>query len=260
MIDTHSHIDFKEFDSDRNDVINRYFENGGEKLINVGCDIKSSLRSYELALANENIFCSAGIHPHDADTVDGKSLSKLEQLALHYKTIAVGEIGLDFYRNLSPAEVQIEAFKAQLDMALRHKKPIILHCRDAYNEMIDILHEFNSDKWEGVIHCFSAGWEIAEKFMAMGFYIGFTGIITYYKENAVTDGYPEIHNVIRNMPIDKMLVETDCPYLSPAPFRGQRNEPMHVKFVLEKISKIRNEDLSVIERKTSANAVRLFHL
>jgi len=260
MIDTHSHIDFKEFDPDRDDVIKRYFCNGGEKLINVGCDIKSSERSHELAAKHENIFCAVGIHPHDASTADSENLSKLEQMSQHYKAVAIGEIGLDFFRNLSPMETQVEAFEAQLEMALRRNKPVILHCRDAYNEMIDVLSGFNSAKWRGVIHCFSAGWEIAEKFLQMGFHIGFTGIITYYKDNAVTNGFPEIHNVIKNMPIDRILLETDCPYLSPVPYRGERNEPLHVKYVLEKLSKIRNEDIKTVETMTSANAVDLFRL
>jgi len=260
MIDTHAHVDFKEFEHDREDVIKRYFEHGGEKLINVGCDMQSSIRSYELASKNENIYFSVGVHPHDADTVNTANLAKLDELCLHYKAVAIGEIGLDFFRNLSPQETQIEAFKSQLDMALRHNKPIILHCRDAYNEMLDILKEFNTGKWQGVIHCFSAGWEIAEEFLALGFHIGFTGIITYYKDNAVSNGFPEIHNVIKNMPIERMLIETDCPYLSPIPFRGERNEPLHVKFTLEKISKIRNEQIGRTERMTSENAVKLFHL
>jgi len=260
MIDTHAHVDFKEFDPDRDDVIRRYFDNGGEKLINVGCDMRSSERSSELAMKHENIYCSIGIHPHDADSVDSKNLAKLEELCLHYKAVAIGEIGLDFFRNLSPQDMQIEAFESQLDMALRHNKPVILHCRDAYNEMIDVLRGFSTEKWHGVVHCFSAGWEIAEKFLDMGFYLGFTGIITYYKENAPTKDISEMHDVIRKMPLDRMLIETDCPYLSPIPYRGERNEPLHVKFTLKKISDLRNEDIKIIERETSKNAVNLFHL
>ncbi|MFA6096609.1 MAG: TatD family hydrolase [Candidatus Paceibacterota bacterium] len=260
MIDTHAHVDFKEFDPDRDDVIRRYFDNGGEKLINVGCDMRSSERSSDLAMKHENIYCSVGIHPHDADSLDSKNLAKLEQLCLHYKAVAIGEIGLDFFRNLSPQDMQIEAFESQLDMAFRHNKPVILHCRDAYNEMIDVLDGFSTEKWHGVVHCFSAGWEIAEKFLDMGFCLGFTGIITYYKENAPTSDISEMHDVIRKMPLDRMLIETDCPYLSPVPYRGERNEPLHVKFTLEKISNLRNEDIKNIERETSKNAVNLFHL
>lgn len=260
MIDTHAHVDFKEFDHDRDDVIKRYFENGGEKLINVGCDIRSSIRSSELASNHENIFCSAGIHPHDADTVDPKNLAKLEELAQNYKVVAIGEIGLDFYRNLSPRDSQIEAFKLQLDLALRHNKPVILHCREAYNEMIDILKSFNSTEWHGVVHCFSAGWEIARQFLDMGFHIGFTGIITYYKDSSSDSDIPETHDVIKRIPIDRLLVETDCPYLSPVPYRGERNEPLHVKYVLEKISALRSEEIKIVEDVTTRNAISLFHL
>ncbi|MCK4525611.1 MAG: TatD family hydrolase, partial [Candidatus Andersenbacteria bacterium] len=235
MIDSHVHIDFKEFDTDRKEVMKRFFNGGGEKMINVGCDLKSSIRSYELAKNNENIFASAGIHPHDADTVDKNSLKKIEELVRHYKVIAVGEIGLDYFRNLSPQEKQIEAFRLQLELANNHDMPIIIHCRDAYNDLLDILKEYKTSDWRGVIHCFAASWEIAEEFLELGFYIGFTGIITYYKDKSKLGNEPEIYKVIKNTPLDKILIETDCPYIAPVPKRGERNEPLFVKHVAEKI-------------------------
>ena len=260
MIDTHSHTDFKEFNSDREEVIKRFFDNGGEKIINVGCDLKSSVRSCELAKNNKNIFASAGIHPHDADTVDKNSLKKIEELIQHYKVIAVGEIGLDYFRNLSPQKKQIEAFKLQLELAENHKMPLIIHCRDAYNDLLDILKNYKTSDWHGVIHCFTASRQIAEKFLELGFHIGFTGIITYYKDKSKLGNEPEIYSVIRNTPLDKILIETDCPYLAPVPERGKRNEPLFVRYVAEKIAHIRNISFEEIEKATSENATKLFKI
>ncbi len=261
MIDTHAHIDFKEFDDDQEDVIERFFEGGGEKFINVGCTLQSSLRSYELAKDNENIFASVGIHPHDADTVNETTLAKMEEIAKHYKVIAVGEIGLDFFKSATSREVQIKAFKLQLELAENHNMPIIIHCRDAYNDLIDILREYKTSKWDGVIHCYTASWDIAEKFLDMGFYIGFTGIVTYYKNKLeCADSEPEIYKTIKNMPLNRILIETDCPYLSPVPERGKRNEPLFVKHVAEKIAQIQKMSFSEIEDQTSANAKRLFQI
>lgn len=258
MIDTHAHLDFKEFNQDREETIKRFFDGGGEKLINVGCDLKSSERSYELAKNNEGIFASVGIHPHSADSVSEHSLKKIEELVPHYKVIAVGEIGLDYFRNLSSREKQIETFKSQLDLAENHKMPVILHCRDAHNEMLDILKEYKTSNWRGVIHCFCASWKIAEEFLKLGFYVGFTGIVTYYKDRSEFNGEPEIYKVIKNMPIDRMLIETDCPFLAPVPERGKRNEPLFVKHVAKKIAHIRNVNILEIEKATSENAKKLF--
>jgi TatD DNase family protein len=262
MIDTHAHIDFKEFDSDREEVIKRFFDGGGEKIINVGCDLKSSERSHKLAENNKNVFASVGIHPHDADTVDKQSLKKIEELIQHYKVIAVGEIGLDYFRNLSPQEKQIEAFKLQLELAENHKMPIIIHCRDAYNDLLDILKGYKTSNWKGVVHCFAASWKIAKEFLDLGFYIGFTGIITYYKDQPESefDGEPEIYKAIKNTPLNKILIETDCPYISPVPHRGNRNEPLFVKYIAEKIAHIKNISFEKIKKTTSKNAINLFRI
>ncbi len=257
MIDTHTHLDFKEFDHDREEVIKRFFENGGEKLINVGCDMHSSGRSIDLVRKYENIFASIGVHPHDANTVDEAVLNKLKELAVQPKVIAIGEIGLDYFRNLSPKEKQIKAFKIQIELAENHKKPIIIHCRDAYVELLEILKSYKTSGWQGVIHCFLGSWQIAEELLKLGFYIGFTGAVTYVKRITLTSE-PEIFKVIKNMPLDKILIETDCPYLSPVPHRGERNEPLFVKYVAEKIAEVREVDVREIEKVTSGNARRLF--
>jgi len=256
MIDTHTHIDFKEYNKDREEVIKRFFNDGGEKMINVGCDLQSSKRSCELAKNNENIFASAGIHPHDADSVNKNSLKLIEEIAMHYKTIAIGEIGLDFFKSTTSREKQIEAFRLQLELADNHNMPVIIHCRDAHNDLIDILKKYKTSNWKGVIHCFTASWEIAKEYINLGFYIGFTGLITYYKDK--TDNEPEIFKVINNIPLDRILIETDCPYLSPVPERGKRNEPIFVKYVTQKIAQIRKINFDEIEKATSENTIKLF--
>ncbi len=269
MIDTHTHLDFKEFDLDREETIKRFFGAGGEKMINVGCDLASSIRSVELAGKHKNIFASVGVHPHDAEKMDSVALEKLEELVVKKKVIAIGEIGLDYFRNLSPKEKQIEAFKIQLDLAKKHKKPLIIHCRDAYVEMLEILKAFKGDPVppNGVMHCFLGSWLIAEELLKLGFYLGFTGAITYQKKSAFVSapvtpkfklGEPEIFNVIKNTPLDRILIETDCPYLAPVPHRGERNEPSFVKYVAEKIAEIKGVSFKEIEKATSENAGNLF--
>jgi len=276
MIDSHAHLDFKEFDKDREEVIRRFFESGGKKIINVGCDLKSSARSIALAEKYENIFASVGVHPHDADTFDAGALKKLEELAASQKVVAVGEIGLDYFRNLSPKEKQIEAFKAQLELAENHKKPVIIHCRAAHVELMEILKNYKTTGWRGETHCFLGSWLIAEELLRLGFYIGFTGAITYAKKVStislegeplnlawgkplvVSEVEPEIFKVIKNMPIDRILIETDCPYLAPMPHRGERNEPSYVKYVAEKIAEIKGISIEEVEKATSENARKLF--
>jgi len=293
MIDSHTHLDFKEFDKDREETIKRFFDASGEKLINVGCDLASSARSVELAQKYKNIFASVGVHPHDAETLNGEALKKLEELIVRSKVIAVGEIGLDYFRNLSPKEKQIEAFKAQLELAQNHKKPVIIHCRDAYIDLLEILKNYQPKADEprahktpilqGVAHCFLGSWQVAEELLKLGFYVGFTGAITYAKKPkmvktpsvdnldlveplvaspatslGINSVEPEIFKVIKNIPLDRILIETDCPYLAPVPHRGERNEPAFVKHVAEKIAELKGISFKEVEKATSENAEKLF--
>lgn len=265
MIDTHAHLNFKEFDRDREEAIRRFFGTGGEKLINVGCDLVSSERSVELAEKNKNIFATVGIHPHEAEVLNKEALKKLEELVAKKKVIAVGEIGLDFFRDLSPREIQVNAFKAQLELAEKYNKPVIIHCREAYVDILDILKSYKKANWNGVMHCYLGSWLIAEELLKMGFYLGFTGAITYPKKRLLKDPFgmnfntePEIFNVVKNTPLDKILIETDCPYLAPVPHRGERNEPSFVKHVAEKIAELKGISVAEVEKATSKNARKLF--
>lgn len=257
MIDTHAHIDFPDFDSNRNEIIQRFINEGGEKIINVGCDMSSSQRCTELAKENDIVFAAVGIHPHDAGNATIENLKILEELLLEHKTVAVGEIGMDFFKVPNyPAKIQEEAFRLQLELAENHKKPIIIHCREAYMEVLEILKSYKTSNWNGVLHCFTAGPEIAEKFLELGFYIGFTGVITYYKKNSQDESF--LIETLRNMPLERILVETDAPYLAPVPNRGQLNEPAFVKYVIKKIAEVRDIKEAEIELITSSNAQKLF--
>jgi len=253
MIDTHAHLDIKQFDRDKSQVIQYAFSNGVEKIINVGCDLKSSQKSVQLAEEYEGIYAAVGFHPHDAKDLTEVSLKKIEKLTQHKKVVAIGEIGLDFYRNLSPPEDQIKAFKNQIALAKELKLPIVVHIREAWDEALTILKETKADTIGGVLHSFTGNSRQARMALDMGFYLGFNGILTYPDS--------ETQQVAKRLPIDSILMETDCPYLSPIPHRGKRNQPAYVRFVLEKLTELFFPlTFQDVERITSVSACRLFNL
>jgi TatD DNase family protein len=259
MIDTHAHLDFKDFDGLRDDMIQRFFEAGGEALINVGCDMRSSQKSIELAQSHEKIFAAVGIHPHDADSATEENLSKLEDLLLSPKAVAVGEIGLDFYREpFCEPDAQKEAFRRQLEIAEARHKPVILHCREAYAEVLEILREYKAEGWRGVLHCFTASPEVAQEFLSLGFHLSFTVVITYYKPGSADESF--LLDTLRQLPLERLMVETDAPYLSPAPHRGEINEPLFTRYIIERIAQLRGMDAKELESVTSRNARELFGL
>jgi TatD DNase family protein len=257
MIDTHAHLDFKEFDGMRDDIISRFFDAQGEAIINVGCDMPSSERSVELSDRYEKIFAAVGIHPHDADSATEENLNKLEDMLMHRKTVAMGEIGMDLFRQpfCDPA-VQEDAFRKQLELADLHDRPIIIHCREAYAEVLDVLKSYKTSEWRGVLHCFTASPSVAQEFIELGFHISFTGVITYYKKDSPDESF--LIDTLESMPLERLMVETDAPYLSPVPHRGDLNEPLFVRYVIDKISELRNMPAEEIKRITSENARNLF--
>ncbi len=253
MIDTHTHLDLKDFDKDRRQVIESALSNGVQKIINVAFDLKSSQRSVQLAEEFEQIYAAVGFHPHDAKDLNQKSLEGIERLAAHAKVIAIGEIGLDFYRNLSPPEDQTRAFKDQIALAKSLNLPIVVHSREAHDETLEILKDTNAQQVGGVLHSFTGTADHAKTAQDLGFYFGLNGMLTYKESKTV--------QVARGLPIDSILIETDCPYLPPVPHRGERNQPAYVRHVLDKLvdlfSPLTFEDL---RRITSLNADRLFRL
>ena len=219
LVDSHAHLDGGQYANDRDETIQRAHENGISHILTIGCDLESSAASVALASKHENLYAAVGVHPHDATEINDKSLQQLQQLLARPKVVALGEIGLDFFRDRSPRDIQRNAFRQQIRLAREVGKPIIVHDRDAHDEVLQILEEENAAEIGGVLHCFSGDVSMAKKCLEMGFYLSFPGTITYPKNDAARE-------VVKAVPIDRMLVETDCPYLSPQKFRGKRNEPV----------------------------------
>jgi TatD DNase family protein len=253
LIDTHAHLDMKDFKDDLEDVLERALNGGISHIITVGIDIPSSLKALELANRYDFISSSIGYHPHNADDIDSKGLEELGRLALEPKVVAWGEIGLDFFRRHSHPKRQIEAFEQQLEMASRFHLPVIVHDRDAHDEIFAILSKKENEGLRGVIHCFSGDYDLAMALINVGYYISIPGTVTYAKAVNVQD-------VASRIPIDRLLVETDAPFLAPVPKRGKRNEPLFVNHTARKIAQLRGIDFEEFCLKTSENAKRLFGL
>ncbi len=252
LIDTHAHLDNEQFDKDREAVIARAHENGISHILSVGCDLASSRANVALSERHPNISAAVGIHPHDAVEADAAGIVELKaMIGNSQKIVAVGEIGLDFYRDRSPRDVQRLAFRRQIALAREVDLPIIVHDRDAHEEVLQILNEENAAAVGGVLHCFSGDTAMARACLDLGFFLSFPGTITYPKNDAVRE-------VVRNIPIDHLLVETDCPYLTPQPFRGRRNEPAHVRHTAKMIAEIKGLTIEDVARISSLNAFKLF--
>lgn len=255
LIDSHAHLDFPEFDEDREEVIARAFSAGVEAIINVGADLSSSRAALSLAQRYGPIYAAVGVHPHEAKTLNQEALAGLRALAESPKVVAIGEIGLDYYRNLSPRDVQLRAFEEQLALASELKKPVIIHDRDAHKDVMDTLSRWmaKGKLAGGVLHCFSGDLGMARKALEWGFYISFAGPVTFTNARRLAE-------IARELPLDKILIETDCPYLAPHPHRGRRNEPAYLKLVAQAIATLRGESLEEVARRTAANARTLFNM
>lgn len=290
MLDSHTHIDMREFEDDRDRVIQRALESGVVAIIDIGIDIASSEAAIALAEKYDYVFATVGIHPHDASKVTESDIARLEELVKHSKVVAVGEIGLDFYRNRSTKESQIESFKRQLGLAAKTGLPVVIHSRNASDEVFDILREYALSRRQppvspglggnmgdtpmsprsfhgrtpfseetdhdvrpiGVLHCFSGDAELGRKYIDMGFLISFAGPVTYPKSSAA--------GVAKEIPLDKMLIETDCPFLTPQAHRGKRNEPSYVSHVATSIAEVKGIAVESVGEVTAANAIGLFRL
>ncbi|MFA7253758.1 MAG: TatD family hydrolase [Patescibacteria group bacterium] len=260
FIDTHAHLDFPEFKTEVPAVLGRAKEAGVERIINVGVDTESSKHSVDLARKYPEVYATVGIHPHCAKELDIETRGKLFTFANHEKVIAVGEIGLDYYylkrsskyAHYPTREEQIFCFEQMLDFALETNLPAIIHAREASADMLGILKSYHG-QLRAVLHCFAGNWDYAEKLLDLGFSLSFTGNITF-KNN------PDIEEVIRKMPLASIMIETDCPYLSPEPYRGKRNEPAYVVEVARKIAQIKKISLSEVEAETTKKAMKFFGL
>ncbi len=253
LVDTHAHLDDPRFDRDRDDVISRAHEAGVAFIINPGADMPSSRKAVEIAEKHERVFAAVGVHPHEAKTLDAAALAELKKLASHPKVVAIGEIGLDYYRDLSPRDVQRDAFRRQLDLAAECDLPLILHSREAHGDVEAMLVEHAGGKpLRGVLHCFSGDAAFAARAMKMGLLLGFDGPLTHENSSA-------LRAVAAAIPVERALIETDSPYLAPLPKRkGDRTEPSDAVIVARKLAEIRKLSYADVCRVTGLSAGNLF--
>lgn len=250
LIDSHAHLDDRRYDDDREEMLVRARERGVTHIVNVGYDLESSRRSVQLAEKHEFVYAAVGIHPNDAYKAPDDVIEILRDMATHPKILAIGEIGLDYYRNFSSKSIQKEMFTKQIELAIELNMPIIVHDREAHGDTMDILRRYKG-KVEGVLHCFSGSWEMAAECIDLGFYISIAGPVTFNNAKKLRD-------IAEKVPLDRLLVETDSPYLTPEPFRGRRNESGYVYFVAEKIANLREMAVEDLALAAAENTLRLF--
>ncbi len=250
MIDTHCHLDFPDYNGDRAEVLAAARSAGITKLVNIGCDLKSSRASVALADQHPEIFAAIGFHPHDAKNYDDQSECHLREMANNFKVVAIGEIGLDFYRDHSPRDLQRAVFVRQIHLARELGLPMVVHIRDAYDEAVDMLIAEKAYESNVVLHCFSGTPKDAQRALDYGMYLSFGGSLTFK-----TSRLPEI---ISNVPLDQILLETDAPFLTPHPHRGTRNQPAMIALVYHKLADILKRDRTEIETIIDANAQKFF--
>lgn len=254
MIDSHAHLDDEAFDEDRDEVINGLYENGIDFIVNIGCDLKSSEKCFELSEIYENIYATVGVHPHDAKTYDDDLEKRLIELAGGKKIVAIGEIGLDYFYDNSPRDVQKEVFKRQLALAGKLNKNVVIHSREASQDTFDILKDAH-EKYDftAVIHCYSQSVEMLKEYLKMGDYISLGGAVTFKNSKNPKE-------VAKVVPLERLLLETDCPYMTPVPFRGKRNEPKYVNLVAEYIAKLRDMAKEDLVKITDSNTKRFYNI
>src|SRR5829696_5969402 len=255
FIDSHAHIDGHEFDADREEVIQRAHAAGVSLILNVGTGDPHSgafERAVQLSKDYESIYTAIGTHPHDARLYDDQAEEKIKNLINNERVIAWGEIGLDFHYDNSPRDVQVEVFKRQLRAARECNLPVVIHTREAEAETIEILQsEYEGARRRGVFHCFSGSMELAQKAIEIGFMISFSGIVTFKKAD-------ELREIAKQVPLDRLLIETDCPYLTPIPYRCKRNEPAYVLEVARCLAGIHGMEIEEMGALTSENFRRFF--
>ncbi|MBW4828416.1 MAG: TatD family hydrolase [Clostridiaceae bacterium] len=253
LIDSHAHLDDRKFNKDRDRLIKSLKQNDISLVINVGADVSSSIKSVKLADGYENVYAAVGVHPHSAKEMDDSTIDVLRAFAKRDKVVAIGEIGLDFHYDNSPRNIQRKWFIEQIKLAKELDMPIIVHSRDADQETFDILKEEADERLRGVLHCYSGSAEMAKDYIDLGFYISLAGPVTFKNARKPKE-------VAKVVPIDKLLIETDSPYLTPEPHRGKRNEPLYVRHVASMIAELRGMDFEDVGRITSENTKRLFNI
>ena len=251
ITDTHAHLFGERFDADREEVIARAHAAGVERMVVVGTDLASSRASFELCAGREGMYPTAGIHPHDAESSDERTRAEIRRLCERAECVAVGETGLDWYRNLAPREAQLQNFAWHARLAMELGKPLVVHCREAHEDTLALLREHRGVR--GVMHCYSLGAAELPHYLDLGMVISFSGVVTYPKNAALREA-------ARLAPLESIVFETDCPYLAPQTARGKRNEPAYVREIVADVARLRGMDAGELARASSANAARLFGL
>lgn len=267
FIDSHAHLTSKQFDDDRDEAVQRALDAGVEYIINPGTDVEDSKRAIELSEKHTNVYACVGFHPHDAKKADDRSLQEIEELSNHHKVVAIGEIGLDFHYDFSPRDIQEAVFKAQIQIAQRRNLPIVIHTRESIQETVALVEEAIAQQplWrsqlvtqhspypapKGVFHCFSGDAALACKIVNMGFYVSLPGVVTFKNAGLAAE-------VASNVSVEHFLLETDSPYLAPAPHRGKRNEPANIPLIASKIAELQNLTVEDTARATNYSAFKLF--
>ncbi len=253
LIDSHAHLEMPDFKKDLEAVIQRAKESGVEYIFTVGTEKKDWKRALEIANSHPTIYAILGVHPHNAKEIDDQTYPLLRELCRDKKVRALGEMGLDFFRNLSPREIQLQRFREQIGLAKELGLPIVVHDREAHQETLEILKSGNAEECGGIIHCFSGDYEMAKVCMDMGFYISIPGSMTF--KNA-----EHLREIVKRIPLESLLVETDAPFLTPEPFRGKRNEPGYVRYTAEKLAEIKKVSFEKVAEVTTKNALRVYKL
>ncbi|QHS23875.1 TatD family hydrolase [Virgibacillus sp. MSP4-1] len=253
LFDTHVHLNVEQFEEDREEVMKRAKEAGVEYMVIVGFDRETIPKAIEIAEQNDTIYAAVGWHPVDAIDMTDEDLNWIEELSSHPKVVALGEMGLDYHWDKSPHDVQKEVFRKQISLAKKVDMPIIIHNREATEDIVEILEEENAKEIGGIMHCFNSTPELAQRCLDINFHISLGGIVTF--KNA-----REPKEVAKMVPLDRLLIETDCPFLAPHPYRGKRNEPAYVKLVAEKIAELKALSYDEIATITTKNAKEFFRI
>lgn len=250
LVDSHAHLEMKEFDADREEVIKRAVSGGVDFIVTVGTNLNLSVKAAALAEKYEQIYATVGVHPHDVAKADHHTLDALKDLVrTRQKIVAYGEIGLDFFRNISPQKKQLDFFGCQLELARELNLPVVIHDREAHRQSLETVRA--SGVRSGVFHCFSGDYAMARQCLDLGFYISIPGVVTFDKSMTLQD-------VAARVPLSSLMLETDAPYLAPVPYRGKRNEPSYVVHTAEKVAALKKISFEEVARTTTANALKLF--
>jgi TatD DNase family protein len=253
LIDSHAHLEMPDFKKDLEAVIQRAKESGVEYIFTVGTEKRDWKRALEIADSYPSIYAILGVHPHNVKEIDDQTYPTLRELCKEGKVKAYGEIGLDFFRNLSPRDIQLKRFREQISLAKELGLPIVVHDREAHQETLEVLKSEKAEECGGIIHCFSGDYEMAKVCMDMGFYISIPGSITF--KNA-----ERFREIVNRIPLEFLLVETDAPFITPEPFRGKRNEPSYVRYTAQKVAEIKKVTFEKVAEVTTENALRVYRL